>query len=136
MDIEALKSKIKNKRRDYRRSDKCKKLRHPKENEGLKTISVKEGIELVNALENNKCPECNCEMLFDSFTPFCLYMFSFDRIDEKKIHSKDNLRIICFNCNASGAGAYKNSCSRNCHTSEYIKNDKIDAIIKLFRKSL
>jgi|LakMenEpi03Aug12_release.lakeMendotaPanAssembly.Ray.scaffolds.fasta_scaffold230436_2 hypothetical protein len=129
-----LKLKIRNKRREYRRTDINKRLRYPEENKGLKTISVAEGIELLDALESSKCPDCDCEMLFDIFSPFCLYMFSYDRIDEKKIHSKDNLRVVCFNCNASGAGAYKNSCSRGCHTSDYIKNNKIDNIIELFRK--
>ena len=63
-------------------------------------------------------------MLFCNYTPYCVYQFSFDRIDNTKIHSINNLRIVCWNCNSSGYGSIKQSCSRGCHkdldTSQYI----------------
>ena len=54
-------------------------------------------------------------MLFCNYTPYCVYQFSFDRIDNTKIHSINNLRIVCWNCNSSGYGSIKQSCSRGCH---------------------
>ena len=54
-------------------------------------------------------------MLFCNYISFCVYQFSFDRIDNRKIHSNNNLRIVCWNCNSSGYGSIKLSCSRECH---------------------
>ena len=55
-------------------------------------------------------------MLFTNYLPWCVYQFSLDRLHNKIIHSKENLRIVCYNCNSSGNGSDKMSCSRGCHT--------------------
>ena len=107
--------KFYNKLRDYRRLDKCKKEKFPLENEGLETIKLKDAIKLVDELDTDLCYGCKCKMLFCNYTPYCVYQFSFDRIDNTKIHSNNNLRIVCWNCNSSGYGSIKQSCSRGCH---------------------
>ena len=109
-----ISKKINNKIRDYRRVDKRKKERFPSENEGLETIKLTDAIELINELKTDICEGCNSKMLFN-YSPYCVYQFSFDRIDDKKIHAKSNLRIVCYNCNASGYGSIKGGCSRGCH---------------------
>ena len=92
-------------------------------NEGLKTINLKDAFELIEKLNNDLCPGCNCKMLFCNYKPWCIYQFSFDRIDNNKIHSIDNLRIVCYNCNSLGLGSTKSKCSRGCHI-EIIKGTK------------
>ena len=68
------------------------------------------------------CEMCNCEMLFVDYTPHCLYQFSFDRLDESRPHTPDNLRIICFSCNSTGDPHNKN-CINGCHGSSVITKD-------------
>jgi hypothetical protein len=110
-----FKKKFYNKLNDYRKVDKRKKEHFTLENQGLETIKLKDAIKLVNDLDTDVCYGCKCKMLFYNYTPFCVYQFSFDRLDNKKIHSNDNLRIVCWNCNSSGYGSIKKSCSRGCH---------------------
>ena len=107
--------KFYNKLRDYRRVDKYKKEKFPLENEGLETIKLKDAYKLVDKLDTDLCYGCECKMLFCNYTPYCVYQFSFDRIDNTKIHSINNLRIVCWNCNSSGYGSIKQSCTRGCH---------------------
>ena len=107
--------KFYNKQRDYNRIDKIKKEKYPLENEGLETIKLKDAIKLVSELDTDVCCGCECKMLFDIYAPYCVYQFSFDRIDNKKIHATNNLRVVCWNCNSSGYGSLKLSCSRDCH---------------------
>ena len=63
-------------------------------------------------------------MLFCNYTPYCVYQFSFDRIDNTRIHSIDNLRVVCWNCNSSGYGSFKQSCSRGCHINLNTLHDR------------
>ena len=109
--------KFYNKMSDYRKVDKHKRTIFPLENEGLETIKLTDAIQMVSELDSDICRGCNCKMLFCNYTPFCVYQFSFDRIDNAKIHSNDNVRIVCWNCNSSGYGSIKLRCSRGCHTS-------------------
>ena len=104
-DINDFSKKVNNKLRDYIRVDKYKKENYPLENEGLETIKLKNAIKLVNELDTYLCYGCKCKILFCNYTPFCVYQFSFDRIDNTKIHSNNNLRIVCWNCNSSGYGS-------------------------------
>ena len=113
--------KINKKLGGYRETDKHKKARYPLENTNLKTITKKDIIKLVNDLDTDLCRGCGCKMLFCNYAQFCIYQFSLDRIDNKKIHSINNLRIVCWNCNSSGYGSMKCSCSRGCH--ENLEND-------------
>jgi hypothetical protein len=114
-DIKSFSKKFHNKIGDYRRVDSYKHEKFPLENQGLQTITLKEAILLVNKLDTDICCGCGCKMLFCNYSPYCVYQFSFDRIDNKKIHSNDNLRIVCWNCNSSGHGSIKETCSRGCH---------------------
>ena len=113
--------KFTNKLGGYRKTDKYKKEKYPLENDNLKTINKKDAIKLVNDLDTELCYGCGCKILFCNYTPFCVYQFSFDRINNKKIHSIDNLKIVCWNCNSVKYGAIKCSCSRGCHIN--LKND-------------
>ena len=107
--------KINNKLREYKRTDKSKRESNVIANEGLETINIKDAIKLVCDLDSDLCKGCNCKLLFCHYTPYCLYQFSFDRIDNSKVHCVDNLRIVCWNCNSSGYGSKKLNCSRKCH---------------------
>jgi hypothetical protein len=113
-DIKNLKLKIRNKLNDYKKRDKIKIYEYPDENIGLVTLNTDDIIEMVKN-HNGICEGCNCELIFENYAPFCIYQFSMDRIDNNKIHDKNNLRIVCYNCNALGDGAKKQKCSRNCH---------------------
>ena len=116
-DIKLLKKHLQNKFGDYRKRD--KKL-------GLDfKLSVHECIQLIKETDS-KCPECNCEMLFEEYKPWCLYQFSLDKIDNEKGHAIENLRIICYYCNAKGGWKLtkydkdkendrRESCSQKCH---------------------
>lgn len=114
-DKKSFSKKFNNKLGDYKRRDKYKKKKYPKQNEGLETIKLNDAIKLVEELENDLCYGCKCKMLFCNYKSYCVYQFSFDRIDNTKIHSINNLRIVCWNCNSSGYGSIKKSCSRGCH---------------------
>lgn len=94
----------------------------------MNTITVNDVIDLIG---NNKlCPDCNCELLFYDYQPFCLYQFSIDRIDNKLPHTISNCRITCYDCNAM-KNEYvfkrtpKKSCIKGCHTC----NDEIEKSI-------
>ena len=112
-----LTKKIRNKLRDYKRIDAKKKIRFPELNDGLETITMKDACKLIDDLKSDICCMCNCKMEF-TYKSWCVYQFSFDRIDERKIHAITNLQIICFNCNSSGYGSVKSSCSRGCHIND------------------
>ncbi len=114
-DLKNLKKCINNKLRDYRRRDKIKKEIFQIENEELQTIKIKDAIKLINELDDDICRGCKCKMLFNNYKPYCVYQFSFDRIDNNKIHSIDNLQIVCWNCNSSGYNSIKNYCTHRCH---------------------
>ena len=126
LNLKKIKDKIRNKLRDYNRRD--DKLRQKFINKNFsKTVDINDCLEIVKK-HNGICEECNCKLLFFDYQPFCLYQFSFDRIDNSLIHSIDNLRIICYCCNSEGLGkkCLKSNCSRNCHngTFEYQNNNK------------
>jgi len=95
-----FKKKFANKIGDYRRRDKVLLEKYPELNENSKTLLLSEGIRMIDELETDICVECNCNILFQEYNMWCFYQFSFDRIDNKKIHSIDNLRIICWGCNS------------------------------------
>lgn len=80
------------------------------------------------------CVSCNCEMLFENVTRHCVYQFTIDAIDPPRGHTKDNIRLLCFACNA-GAGSHgklgykKMACMGGCHlingfTREQMMNGK------------
>jgi len=46
------------------------------------------------------CTSCNCEMLFENVTRHCVYQFTIDAIDPPKGHTKDNIRLLCYECNS------------------------------------
>ena len=117
---------VRNKLKTYKRDDKCLREEFLLENEGLETIKVIDAIKLIHELDTDICQGCNCKMLFYDYEPYCFYQFSFRRIDNKKIHTLDNLRIICWNCSSYGVGNYKDNCSRGCHK----KDERIDTIRK------
>ena len=96
-----LKVKISSKLSDYRRRDKIIKSKFPKENISLHTISLNASFEMILSLTNKNCPECGKVMKFTNYRPYEHKQFSFDRIDECRIHDKQNLRIICFSCNSA-----------------------------------
>lgn len=96
-----LKKKIHSKLSDYRRRDKRLIQKFPYENKELRTISLDLALHMLSSLNCNNCPECGCLMLFTEYKPYEHTQFSFDRINEHKIHDITNLRVICYSCNAS-----------------------------------
>ena len=109
--IKNLKKHIRYKLTDYKRGDKIKTDKFPEKNKNLKTITVDDAVNLIENLETDICKGCSCKILFCGYIPYCVYQFSFDRIDNEKIHSNDNLQIVCWNCNSSGYGSIKNTCT-------------------------
>lgn len=107
------------------------KKKYPLENETLETITFKEALQLVEKLESDKCEGCGDKMLFCDSEPYCVYQASFDRIDNKKIHSFNNLKIVCWNCNSSGYGSIKLSCSKRCHINSNTEEEREERNMKL-----
>jgi hypothetical protein len=128
----SLRSKITRKIGDYRRRDKVLSAKYPIINEGLTTITSDEGIEIVNKY-GKLCPGCGCEMLFKDYAPWCLYQFTFDKINDNIIHCKSNLKISCYMCNCSGYGTPKYSCKKLCHTSD-VSRHKHSGFISAYKK--
>ena len=89
---------------------------------------------MVTNLESDKCFGCGCTMLFYDYTPWCGYQFVFDRINNHKIHSVENLNIVCSYCNTYGYNAIKASCYKKCHVNlsmtrpEFIYQETGDSI--------
>ena len=86
--IKSLKSRI----YSYKNRDK----RHGIENTDVTVDICMELIEKSDGI----CISCNCQMLFENITRYCIYQFTIDAIDPKKGHNKDNLRLLCFECNS------------------------------------
>lgn len=116
-----FKKHISNKLGDYIRRD--KKLCSSNGNTE-QTITPTQCIKLVEESDGS-CKMCNCEMLFVDYTPHCLYQFTFDRLDESRPHTVDNLRIICYSCNSTG-NVSKVNCINGCHGVNAVKIVKPD----------
>lgn len=125
--IKRLKIKLK----DHKRFDR----EHWNSDEYIETISIKDIISLVDSLESDICPECGCVMLFCDYKPHCLYQFSLDRLDNCKFHTKDNLRVVCWNCNSGGYGCKKITCLHGCHIG-LLPTREVRIRISIIRKSL
>ena len=115
-----LRKKVQKKIYEYQRKDFRIKVKFPIQNANCETITLQNAIEIIESLESDKCTVCNFPILFD-YMPYCMRQFSFDRIDGTKIHSKDNLRIICLHCNVClGIPVFVN---RSSHTEQtFIEN--------------
>lgn len=117
MDVCAnIRKKIQIKLNDYKKRDKkiIEKYGNPN---NYKTITLNESISLLANI--NTCEICDCKLLFDIYEPWCLYQFSYDRINEMEIHHINNLRILCFDCNArhntKELKLIKDDCIKKCH---------------------
>jgi len=108
---------IYNKLTQYKRDNKRIKEMFPLENEGLETIKLFDAIKLIDELDTDICKRCKCKMLFYDYDPYCMYQFSLRRIDKKKIHTPDNLIIICWSCSSHDGCKI---CSRCCHKKDEI----------------
>jgi len=108
---------IYNKLKTYKNYDKRLREVFPLENEGLETIKLFDAIKLVDELDTDICQGCKCKMLFYDYELYCFNQFSFRRIDKNKIHTPNNLRIICWSC--SSYDGYKPNCSRGCHKNNH-----------------
>jgi len=74
-----------------------------------------------------RCDNCDCELLFNGWQPWCLHQFSLDRVDLTKPHGPENMRVLCYSCNAQIATTRdpeglimkvecpKMSCKSGCH---------------------
>jgi len=86
----------------------------PDLNANLATITIEEGFQLIKK-SGKFCPGCNCKMKFKNFEPWCLYQFTFNRLDNNIIHCLSNLEICCYRCNSYGYGKQKIRCIKGCH---------------------
>ncbi len=130
-----LRKKVQKKVYEYQRKDIRIKNKFPMQNTNCEKITLQNALEIIENLESEICVSCHSPILFD-YLPYCLRQFSFDRIDETKIHSKDNLRVICLHCNVClGIPVFVNrspnaietfcdnvvgckpNCKNGCHTS-------------------
>lgn len=121
--VNKLRAKISGKIQDYRRRDKLLAEKYYIKNIGLTTINSDEGIKLIEKY-GKICPGCKCKMKLKNYKPWCLYQFTFDKIDNEKIHCFDNLKLACYNCNCLGYGKRKSDCVKSCHLG-YSRNYKI-----------
>ena len=76
---------------------------------------------------SGRCENCGCELLFDGWLPWCLHQFSLDRVDLTQPHGEENMRLLCYCCNAQIANKRdsqgrvihiecpKCDCSKGCH---------------------
>ena len=110
-------SNIRKKRKEYQKTDKSV---------GGGTASAQELLQVAEAADD-QCELCGCTMLFENYKPWCQYQFSFDRLDNSRGHSVENVRVICYACNADGGSALvretkgcgpvsvKTPCVHGCH---------------------
>ena len=100
-----LKKNIRVKIGDYRKRDKKRGIQN--------TMSLNDCIELIKDIKF--CCGCGCRMIFEDYKPWCLYQFTYDKIDNKLGHVKDNIKICCYHCNSTGYGIKKPNCIKLCH---------------------
>jgi hypothetical protein len=75
-----------------------------------------EEVREVIAKSDGKCEYCGCTVLFDNYKPNCLHAFALGRHDKSQAHTKDNIRIVCFNCGFYGCRSPKpKGCVPGCH---------------------
>jgi len=87
-------------------------------------ISMKD-IEELLVKQNYTCYVCKEPVLLNSWTQYCLYQFSIDRINEHMPHDRDNFLISCYHCNSTyyiREGSEKKLCINGCHTEEKVFN--------------
>jgi len=113
-DIKKFKKNVMNKLSGYRKQDKFKLACNPILNENKKMITYDDCLKLVQQLDTVECIVCEDTMLFQDYTPWCMYQFSFDRLNNRIIHSIDNIRVICWGCNSYPNQTKK--CSRCIHS--------------------
>jgi hypothetical protein len=118
--IKSLKSRI----YSYKNRDK----RHGIENTDITVDMCMELIEKSDGI----CISCNCEMLFENVTRYCVYQFTIDAIEPKKGHNKGNLRLLCFECNSRSGGepgklGFKKMypCPGGCHLIDGLTKDQM-----------
>jgi hypothetical protein len=49
---------------------------------------------------------CNDKLTTFLYKPYCCYKFSVDRLDNQKLHNKDNIKISCYYCNCKNHKLY------------------------------
>lgn len=139
-----LKSKISSRIKFYKLFDDKIKNKYPNENINLKTINTKEAYDFIKEKKITHCPICKDEILYYNYEPYCLYQFSFDRINNKKIHHLNNIQITCYNCNILKSDndcidnkiyrmyncGKKENCYNGCHKKKEYWNDEIKNEIK------
>lgn len=87
------------------------------ENHSDTTATLDEALHLLRQ-SSKYCPGCGCAMLYRNYTPYCEYQFSFDRIDVAKAHSAENLRVVCYGCNARIIDGCGKLCQKKCHRTQ------------------
>lgn len=99
-DIKKFKIIVMNKLKGYKRQDKVKLTQFPELNANKTMITYDDCVKLVQNLDTEVCSVCGDTMLLHDYNAWCKYQFSFDRFDNKLIHSIDNIRVICWGCNS------------------------------------
>jgi hypothetical protein len=74
----------------------------------IKGDIIYENIYELLQIQNYKCYICNELVLTTGYKPYCCNQFSIDRLDNKKPHNKDNVKISCYFCNCKHHYLYKN----------------------------
>lgn len=123
----------------YKQTDDQKiRKRHPEVNENLVTLNIVDALTLIAILDSDQCVGCGCEMIFTGYLNGCLNQFSFDRIDNSKIHCADNLRIVCLGCNINhnigpngvSYNRIKCCCPKGCHLQEGVTREMYERYYK------
>lgn len=136
-----IKINISKKIQGYKKQDKIKKEIFPIENNGLNTLTIEDAFDIMKTNFNVNCPVCEDKLEYYNIKPWCVYQFSLDKIDNKKVHCKDNIRIVCFNCNAlrscksdyitSKECKRKHPCTKDCHVLRTYEHDNDNERIRL-----
>ncbi|KAK3730563.1 hypothetical protein RRG08_006412, partial [Elysia crispata] len=61
-------------------------------------------VEALTDAQGNRCAACNIELLW-CYAPKDSRQFSVDRIDNAKGHIRDNVRLVCLECNRKRGAA-------------------------------
>lgn len=75
--------------------------------------------------QNYRCYLCNDKLTMVKYVPYCCYKFSIDRLDNKKPHDKENVKISCYFCNCKDHILYDKQIKIKCQDNNCFCNNLI-----------
>lgn len=104
-----------------------KKINNCKNSDNIKfkkrgNISYKYIKQLLNE-QDYKCFKCDGKVITHLYEPYCLYQFSIDRLNNKKPHNEDNIKISCYFCNCQHHPKFDKERKIKCNNECFCNND-------------